>query len=396
MPYLIYDKNPYTVITEDGKIIWVIDGYTVSSSYPYSQYTNIEHDGIRENINYIRNSVKVLIDSYDGTISYYITDRTDPIIMAYRNIYPELFVNLDERIPENIEKHFVYPEFLYNVQANILKTYHNVKTDVLYRADDLWDIAKYNAINSNKSTGTYMKPYYTMVKTNDKEKLGLVQIYTPNEKQNIISYLVGSNESSHNKLKIYKFSADSNIVGPMQLDKQINEDEAISKELENLNITGTKLTKRMIIVPINNTLLYVEPIYQTMLNESDIPVLKKIIVASGNKVAIGDTISKALENLLSKYAVDIEIENTDDLEGLIESIIKANKNLTESSNNQDWEMMGKDIKKLQDLIISLEQLKQEEDKKKVDSEVIEETNEIEEENITNENNSLTSDKFIRF
>jgi len=314
LPYLIYDENPYTVITEDGRIVWVIDAYTVSNNYPYSQYTSIEHDNIKENINYIRNSVKVIVDSYDGTISYYITDRTDPIAMAYRNIYDTLFVDLDEEIPEDITEHFIYPEFLYKVQAEVLKIYHNVKPDVLYRADDLWDIAKYNSVKSTKSTGTYLNPYYTMVKTDNQEKLGLVQIYTPDEKQNIISYIVGTTNKGTNQLKLYKFSADSNIVGPMQLDKQIEEDDVISSELEALNTTGTKLTKQMIIVPIDNTLLYVEPIYQTMLNESEVPVLKKVIVASGNKVAIGDTLTKALENLLSTYAVDIEIENTDDVE----------------------------------------------------------------------------------
>lgn len=363
LPYLIYDEEPYTVVTDEGKIVWVLDAYTVSSSYPYSQYTSIEHDGTKEKINYIRNSVKVIIDSYDGTMSYYITDRNDPIAMAYRNIYPSLFKELDEKIPEDISSHFVYPEFLYNVQAKILKVYHNVKPDVLYRADDVWDIAKFNSTKSTKSTGTYMEPYYTMAKTSDGEQLGLVQIYTPDEKQNIISYLVGSNSNGNNELKLYKFSADSNIVGPMQLDKQLEEDEAISSELKSLNVTGTKLTKQMIAVPINNTILYVEPIYQTMLNESEVPVLKKVVVASGNKVAIGDNLTKALENLLSKYAVDIEVENTDDVEGLIEAIIKANKNLTQSNENNDWEMMGKDIKKVQELIDSLEKVKEKEDKK---------------------------------
>lgn len=363
LPYLIYDEEPYTAVTDEGKIVWVLDAYTVSSSYPYSQYTSIEHDGTKEKINYIRNSVKVIIDSYDCTMSYYITDRNDPIAMAYRNIYPSLFKELDEKIPEDISSHFVYPEFLYNVQAKILKVYHNVKPDVLYRADDVWDIAKFNSTKSTKSTGTYMEPYYTMVKTSDGEQLGLVQIYTPDEKQNIISYLVGSNSNGNNELKLYKFSADSNIVGPMQLDKQLEEDEAISSELKSLNVTGTKLTKQMIAVPINNTILYVEPIYQTMLNESEVPVLKKVVVASGNKVAIGDNLTKALENLLSKYAVDIEVENTDDVEGLIEAIIKANKNLTQSNENNDWEMMGKDIKKVQELIDSLEKVKEKEDKK---------------------------------
>jgi len=137
----------------------------------------------------------------------------------------------------------------------------------------------------------------------------------------------------------------------------------------------------MLIVPIDNTLLYVEPIYQTMLNESDVPILKKVIVASGNKVAIGETLTIALEKLLSTNAVDIEVENTDDIEGLIEAIIKANQNLTQSNTNNDWEMMGKDVKHLQDLITSLETMKEQEDKKK---EELDKTS-----NLTNNKNLIT-------
>lgn len=390
LPYLIYDENPYTVVTSEGKLVWVLDAYTVSSSYPYSEYTTIAHDNIKEDINYIRNSVKVIIDSYDGTMSFYITDRNDPIAMAYRNIYKDLFKDLDEQIPTDISDHFVYPTFLYNVQADVLKVYHNVKPDVIYRGDDLWDIAKYNTNTSKttKSTGTYMKPYYTTLKTKAGEQFGLVQMYTPDSKQNIISYLVGTTENGTNTLRMYKFSADSNIVGAMQLDKQIEENETISSELSSLNVTGTKLTKQMIIVPIDNTLLYVEPIYQTMLNESDVPVLKKVIVASGNKVAIGDSLQKALENLLSQYAVDVEVENTDDMEGLIEAIIKANQNLTESNKNNDWEMMGKDVKKLQDLITSLEKTKTEEDKKKQQNNTT--TNNTNDVNDVNETNTSSN------
>ena len=209
-----------------------------------------------------------------------------------------------------------------------------------------------------------MDAYYTMLKTSDGEGLGLVQVYTPDEKQNIISYLVGTTEKGLNKLKLYKFSADSNIVGPMQLDKQIEEDEAISTEINALNVTGTKINKEMIIVPIENTLLYVEPIYQTMLNESKVPILKKVVVASGNKLAIGNDLKQALSNLLSKYAVDIEVENTDDVEGIIEAIIKANKNLTNSMNSKNWEIIGSDIKTLQELIDKLEVQKKKDDEQK--------------------------------
>ena len=232
-----------------------------------------------------------------------------------------------------------------------------------------------------------MEPYYTMVKVDNKEEIGLMQIYTPNEKQNIISYLVGTTNGADNTLKTYKFSADSDILGPMQLDKQIEEDEAISSEIEALNVTGTRITKRMIVVPIENTLLYVEPIYQTMLNESDVPILRKVVVASGNKVSIGDTLQQALSNLLSQYAIDIEVENTDDIEGVIDAIIKANKNLTESNQNNDWELMGSDIKRLQELIDSLEQLRDEENKRREEIEQTMPNEETNAENITEDGNT---------
>ena len=395
LPYLIYDENPYTVIRENGDLVWVLDAYTVSNCYPYSQYTSIEHDGIRENINYIRNSVKVIIDAYDGTMSFYITDRADPIAMAYRNIYSDLFVDLDEQIPEDISEHFVYPEFLYEVQSEVLKVYHNVKIDVLYRADDVWDIARYNSVRSTRSTGTYLEPYYAMINLSGNEEIGLMQVYTQEGKQNIISYLVGTTQGSTNKLKLYKFSPDSNILGPMQLDNQIEEDEAISSQIEALNITGTRLTKKMIIIPVENTLLYVEPIYQTMLNESDVPILKKVVVASGNKLAIGDDLKKALENLLSQNAVDIEVENTDDIEGLIEEIIKANTNLTESNESNDWELMGSDIRRLQELINSLDQMIQAEEESQTDEQQSI-GNEVDASNISNENidNSNVNDNAI--
>ena len=365
MPYLIYDENPYTVVTEEGKIVWVLDAYTVSNKYPYSQYITIEHDGIKEKINYIRNSIKVIIDSYAGTMKFYVTDKTDPIAMAYRNTYPTVFKDINSEIPEDIAEHFIYPEYLYNVQAELLKTYHNVKPDILYRKDDIWDFAKYNNTILTKSSGTVLKPYYTMMENEVQKEIGLIQIYTPESKQNLISYLVGTTDGSTNKLKLYKFSQDSNILGPMQLDNQIEQDELISAEIKALNTTGTKVTKDMVVVPVNNTLLYVESIYQTMLNEeSKIPMLKKVVVASGNKVAIGNNLEEALNNLLSKEASNIEVESTDDLDGLIDSIIKANKNLSESTENNDWELMGSDIKKLQSLIDSLEEEKAKEDKKK--------------------------------
>ena len=295
MPYLEYDQNPYMVITDEGRMVWVIDAYTTSNSYPYSQVTNLVQDnGTIKKINYIRNSVKVLVDSYDGTMQFYITDRTDPIVMAYWNMYPSLFEDLNAEIPEDISKHFLYPEYLYNIQADILKQYHQVQPEVLYRSDDVWDTAKENTSQVTTLVGTDINPYYTAVKTvdNDETILGLVLPYTVNEKQNINAYLVGSyNEEGEQELKLYKFNKDAAILGTLQLDTLIEQDEKISAELETIEVTGTKIEKNIIVIPVNNTLLYVEPIFQVLQNENKTtPMLKKVIVASGNKVAIGNNI----------------------------------------------------------------------------------------------------------
>ena len=363
MPYLTYDNSPYLVITNEGNLVWVIDAYTTSKYYPYSQKSNING----QEINYIKNSVKVLVDAYNGKVEFYITDRTDPIAMAYNKAFPDVFMDIDKEIPSEISEHFTYSEFLYNIQAEILKRYHNTEPDVLYRANDVWDIAKYGAgTNSSTQQTTQMIPYYAIVKTTDSEqtKLGLVLPYTIQGKQSIAGYTVGTYENGKMVMKLYRYSSDNTVLGPMQLDTQISQNESISKEIESLNVSGTKLTKNIVVVPINNKLIYVESIYQEYINESDsLPKLRKVVIASGNKMAIGDDLKSALSNLLSQ-AFNIEVEDPENEQALLQSIIKANKNLKESTSNQDYEMMGKDIKQLQNLIDKLEQLQSNDSKDK--------------------------------
>ena len=361
LPYLLYDENAYTVI-KDNQIYWVIDAYTISDKYPYSSYTTIDGEKEKKDINYIRNSVKVIINAYNGEMKFYIVDKTDPIISAYKKIYPAMFEEND--IPKEIQKQLKYPQLLYNVQAEMLRVYHNVKEDVLYRKSDIWSLATYGKSTSKVKTAT-LEPYYTMLKTPDGEtRFGLVQMYTQKNKTNIISYVLGTCNGTNNELKIYKFSADSNILGANQLDNLIEQDETISAELNSLNVTGVKISKEMKIIPINNTLLYIETIYQTKTNEINQPItLEKVIVASGTKVAIGDNLENALSKLLSQSAVNLEVNNTEDIEGLIDTIIKANNNLTDSNSRNDWEMMGSDIKTLQELIERLDKMRQENNKK---------------------------------
>ena len=370
MPYLTYDENPYLVIDDSGNQYWVIDAYTTSNSYPFSQQIDL---GNGQKINYIRNSVKVIVNAFDGTMKFYITDRTDPIVMAYNNMYPGLFESKDESIPEDISKHFVYPKYLYDIQAEVIQKYHNIQPEVLYRGNDIWKIAESN--NSGKTT--QMESYYTMVKPagTENETLGLVIPFTPYGKQNMISYMVGTYENGEAKLTLYEFPTDSNVLGPMQIETQINQDETISTDIASLNVSGTKITKTLLAVPINNTILYVEPIYQQLLNETteQKPTLKRVVVASGNKIAIGNSLDEAISKLLSKSAGNIDITNPDNVEDLVNEIIKAHNNVKNSSSNSDWKLFGEDMQTLTTLIDQLE-------------------NVVKEKNVTTENEVINSEE----
>lgn len=369
MPYLTYDKNPYLIIDDSGNQYWVVDAYTTSNSYPFSQSTLLD-DGNK--INYIRNSVKVIINAFDGSMKYYITDRTDPIIMAYNNMYPELFADKDDTIPQDISKHFVYPKYLYDIQAEVVQKYHNIAPEVFYRGNDIWQVAK---SNSNGKTATKMDSYYTMVKTSDNEEnLGLVIPFTPYGKQNMIAYMVGTYENGVPKLELYEFPTDSNVLGPMQIETQINQDETISTDIASLNVSGTKITKTLLAVPMNNTILYVEPIYQQLLNETteQKPTLKRVVVASGNKIAIGNDIEEAMSNLLSKSAGNIDVTDNENMEDLVNEIVKANNNLKNSSSSSDWKLFGEDMQTLTNLISQLEKVV-EENKKSPENEKLNNT-----------------------
>lgn len=357
MPYLKYYEDPYMVIDDSGNQYWILDGFTVSNYYPFSQKTAI--NGIEE-INYIRNSVKVIINAYDGEMKFYITDRKDPIVMAYNSIYPTLFASEDDKIPEDISKHFVYSKMLFNIQSSLVEKYHYTKPEILYRGNDIWEKSKTIASGREETISSY----YGMCKgTNGENTLGIIIPYSDYNKQNLRAYMIGTVENGESKLQIVRFSSNSNVLGVEQLENQINQDENIATEIASLNTTGTKITKNTIAIPINNTILYVETIYQQLVNEStQKPTLKKIVVASGNKVAIGEDIASALENLLSQYAVDIDIQNTEDIEELVKAIVRANQNVNNSTKNGDWKLFGEDMQRLTDLINQLQNTISEEKK----------------------------------
>ena len=357
LPNIRYDKDPYLVTKDNGGLAWVIDGYTVTSRYPYSQKVSIEADkGGKERINFIRNSVKVVIDAYNGTVDFYVTDTTDPFISTIMKTYPTLFKNYNE-LSENIKKQMRYPQYLFDIQAKVLTTYHNSDVDNIYRADDRWEVAEVSGSGTRSSTSMY-----TLLKKGDELKPAIITTYTPEKRKNIVSYLVGQTENGANKLTMYRYNEKSELSLSF-IDTQIEKDEKVQKEMRELTTLGTELKTVRILLPYEDTTLYIKSIYQVFLNEDSVPVLKKVIVANKGKVGIGNTLKEAMQRMLTENAIDIDVRDLANEDELKDAIIKQNKTLKDVMKQGDFEYTGKDIQRLIKLVDQLEEVSKEKKKK---------------------------------
>jgi len=318
VPFLTVDDDPYILITSDGKLKWVLDAYTTSNAYPYSQSVSF----FGKEINYVRNSVKIVIDAYDGSVKYYIIDKTDPIIQTYAKIYPGLFA--DEELPADISEHMKYPESLFKIQTNILKRYHldpDKDSDAVtsfYTNQDLWDIAKHpvysdmdSIINSDVTDQSNLKeiePYYNMIKMpndpNGTVELILMRPFTPSKSDNMVSWLAVRNSAqNYGEMVLYVFPKNTNIFGPNQIEVKINQ---IDEVRTNMTLwsqgTSSVFKGSLLVIPIENSILYVEPVYIKS-GTSSTPEVRMIIVGyqKGDDFiyGTGTNLDSALNNLFA-------------------------------------------------------------------------------------------------
>jgi len=300
VPFLKVDEDPYIVPTADGRLKWVLNAYTTSDKFPYSESYG--------DINYIRNSVKIIIDAYDGSVEYYIIDKNDPLIMTYRKIYPGVFT--ESPLPSDIAQHLRYPETLFEIQTEMLKSYHVQPDDVstFYSKQDLWDIAKYST-DGNSDELTEIEPYYNMIvlpgNIGQKEELILMRPFTPSGelKHNMVSWLAVRNSyENYGEMILFTFPKNTNIFGPYQVEVKINQIDEVSKNMTLWGQSGSSVYKgSLLVIPIENSVLYVEPIYIRAAGTSSIPEIRQIIVGyqSGDefKYGIGANLDDALNNL---------------------------------------------------------------------------------------------------
>ena len=279
-PFLRLDNDPYLVISE-GRLIWLYDAYTVSNRYPYSQ--QIPRFG-----NYVRNSVKISIDAYDGSMNFYISDQSDPIIKTYQNIFPELFQDLSE-MSEDLRSHIRYPSDLFSIQTFIYATYHMERPQVFYNKEDQWEIPEID--------GRVMQPYYTIMKLpgEEKEEYILMVPFTPRGKSNLSAWMVArSDGENYGKLDVYKFPKQKLIYGPSQIVARINQDAEISRQISLWDQRGSSVIQgTLLVIPIEESLVYVRPLYLKA-DAGKIPELKRVIVGYEDNIAMERTLDEAL------------------------------------------------------------------------------------------------------
>jgi len=282
------------VVSKEGRLVYLVDGYMMSSSHPYSAETSLRGTG---SFNYVRNSVKATVDAYDGKVHLYINDETDPLIAAYRHLFPTLFEPLSA-MPEDLRAHLRYPEWIFQVQAEIYRVYHMKDSDNFYNKADSWDIARY--LREHSAQAEPLPPTYIIAKLpgeTEAEYL-LVQSFTPRGKDNLIGYMAARCDGAHRgELIFLQLSKQEVVLGPMQIEARIDQDQVISKDLTLWNQQGSQVVRgQMMVIPVDDTFVFVKPFYLQAAN-ARMPQLKKIVIAAGNRLVYEDTYDQALASL---------------------------------------------------------------------------------------------------
>jgi uncharacterized protein len=293
-PFLQLDHDPYVVIS-DGRLYWMQDAYTTSGWFPYAQPQS------NEDINYIRNSVKVVIDAYNGTVTFYVVDAADPIIATYRRIFPTLFKPFDA-MPTDLQRHIRYPEDLFTIQAQQYRAYHMDLPEVFYNREDLWQFPREPTSPDGNNVGsvTRMRPYYMMMRMpgEARAEFFLMLPMAPSQRENMIAWLAARCDlPDYGKLIVYEFPKDKLVYGPFQIEARINQNTEISQQISLWNQMGSRVIRgNLLVVPIENSLLYVSPLYLRA-ESGQLPELKRVIAAYGDRVVMEETLPAALAAL---------------------------------------------------------------------------------------------------
>jgi hypothetical protein len=308
-PFLTFDQDPYIVVGEDGRLSWIMDAFTSSDSYPYSTH----YDLGGQPVNYMRNSVKVVVDAYDGTTTFYVFDSSDPILAAYRRIFPSLFRDASE-MPAGLRKHVRYPELLLRLQAEVYGLYHMTNPEVFYNREDLWAVATETSVGSNGEQATQaMEPNFVLMKLPGESGAEFVEIlpFTPANRNNLIGWIAARCDGDHYGASVvYDFPKTRLVDGPVQIESRIDQNAQLSGQLTLWNQQGSHVRRgTLLVIPSGKALLYAEPIY-LQAQRSPMPELRLVVLALQDRLAYGPTFESALSSLFGGSASTLSVAET--------------------------------------------------------------------------------------
>lgn len=302
-PFLVLDPDPYLVVDRSGRLFWMLDAYTVSDQHPYAQPINV---GGRD-INYIRNSVKITVDAYNGTVHFYVFDESDPVLAAYRRVFPQLFLPRSA-LPADLLAHIRYPELLFSAQAEIYRTYHMVDPRVFYNKEDQWDVAK-QVVTQGQTAFT--EPYYVMMQLPGTQKAEFVLMlpFTSHNRDNLIAWIAARCDPGHyGQILFFRLPKEQLVYGPLQVESRVDQNAEISKDLSLWNQQGSRVIRgTTLVLPVDDTFVYVEPIY-IQATQARLPELRKVVLAVGSRLVYNDDLAQAMAQLAQPAGTPAESE----------------------------------------------------------------------------------------
>jgi hypothetical protein len=312
-PFLTFDRDPYIVLGDDGRLSWILDAFTQSDTYPYSTHYSV----YGQPINYMRNSVKVVVDAYDGTTTFYVFDSQDPILAAYRGIFPNLFKDA-AAMPAGLRKHVRYPELLLKLQAEVYGLYHMTNPEVFYNKEDQWTVA--TEVGMGEGPGSSqgqqtlsMEPNFVLMKLPGESGVEFVEIlpFTPLNRNNLIGWIAGRSDGEHYGTSIvYDFPKTRLVDGPLQIEARIDQNAQLSGQLTLWNQQGSHVVRgALLVIPSGRALLYAEPIY-LQADRSPMPELRLVVLALQDKLAYGPTFEAALSSLFGGGVSSLRVTET--------------------------------------------------------------------------------------
>ena len=308
-PFLIYDKDPYIVVSNEGRLFWIVDAFTESSYFPYSSH----HDVAGNSINYMRNSVKVVIDAYNGSATFYVFDKQDPLVAAYQQMFPALFRDVSQ-MPADLRMHVRYPETLLRAQGEVYNLYHTQDPRTFFQREDVWNIAQRLTLDKNgKKQATPIDPYYVLMQLPgeaEAKEFVFILPFTPSNRNNLIGWMAGRCDGeNYGKLLVYNFPKSRLIDGPLQIEARIDQNAQLSGQFTLWNQQGSQVIRgHLLVIPIGRSVLFVEPVY-LQAEHSPMPELRVVVLATHDKLAHGQNFNEALTNLFGEAALSAEAGN---------------------------------------------------------------------------------------